>query len=65
MKIKALKNASKRTKDRIKNNSLDAECLFLNKGEIQHFDSIPGIAFKSTKTQWWGWLPLDEIEIED
>jgi len=57
MRLKALPNASKRTKERIKQHG-PVFCL-----ESKAIDAFrPEWLFRS-KTGWFGWLPLKEFEI--
>lgn len=63
--LKALPNASLRTKNRIKENNpfliIDVG-VFQGGGELQGREAM---LLSSTKTDWLGWLPSSEFIFED
>ena len=62
MTITAQPNASKRTKNRIKENGTEfhsmGQATFQGSGLLQGRECM---LFQSPRTDWVGWLPLDEI----
>jgi len=60
VKLQALPNASRRTKNRIKENG---PFFFIKKTGDHFFES--GILVASEDGDWFGWLPANEIRIGD
>lgn len=56
-------NASKRTKNRIKENG--SEFFLFKEADFHHSFNTSAIFVWSKKTNWTGWFPLNEISVDD
>ena len=66
VRIRAAKSASSRTKNRIREHSGSTTGLKVDKVAAIDTPSIKGrdaVLFDSIDTDWWGWLPVEEIEL--
>ena len=58
--VKALVTATKRTKNRLRENG--PFFTFVKKGRVKSLEG-ESILLRSEKTGWFGWLPLEEVTI--
>ncbi len=61
--LKAKNNAHMRTKNRVKDNGPDF-VLMKELDNLTFFEG-KGILVRSLKTEWFGWLPIEQLEIEN
>jgi len=60
MKVTALPGASKRTRNRIRENG--PTFTFVKKGRPASLTG-DGVLLRSKRTGWFGWLPLEEVDM--
>ena len=66
VRIRAAKSASSRTKNRIREHNGSMTGLAAVRVASIDTPSIKGrdaVLFDSIDTDWWGWLPVEEIEL--
>ena len=63
MHIKAKAGASRRTKNRVNDNG--PEFVLVDESNAFCLDGKAGVLVHSASTDWFGWLPTDEINMED
>lgn len=60
--ITATSNATRRTKNRVRENGAEFQVIM---GIAHDVATKQGsLLVRSMRSQWFGWLPMDEIEIE-
>lgn len=61
--LKAKGNAHMRTKNRVRDNGPDF--VLIKELDSLGFFEGKGILVRSLKTEWFGWLPIEQLEIEE
>lgn len=61
--LKAKNNAHMRTKNRVRDNG--PVFVLMKELDNLNFFEGKGILVRSLKTEWFGWLPIEQLEIED
>ena len=61
--LKTKSNAHMRTKNRVRDNGPDF--VLIKQLDSLGFFEGKGILVRSLKTEWFGWLPIEQLEIEE